>query len=182
MAVGNLFGAGIAKGVQGVMSPGASALSRAAAQGIDDSTVIRVSPQTTFVGPGAAPVQTSFTTTAVSPGQVTFTPPAMPVSLPAGLPAPRLGVLLDMGKQGKHIPGHNNFIIGKSPLTHPDPRALFDQFAGQGQPVGNVPRGKPGFKERVDFGQVIGEHNGQPTTKGIIHYAKDGAHIVPARP
>jgi len=59
---------------------------------------------------------------------------------------------------------------------------LLDDFAGKGQPVGNVPRGQPGFKERVDFGQVIGEINGQPTTKGIIHYSKDGAHLVPANP
>jgi len=91
-------------------------------------------------------------------------------------------VLLEAGKQGKHIPGHNNFIPGRSPLTHNSPQSLLDNFAGKGQPVGNVPRGSPGFKERVDFGQVIGEINGQPTTKGIIHYSKDGAHIVPANP
>jgi hypothetical protein len=91
-------------------------------------------------------------------------------------------VPLELGSQGKHIPGHNNYIPGRSPLTHNNPQGLLDDFAGKGQPVNNVPRGQPGFKERVDFGQVIGEVNGKPTTKGIIHYSKDGAHIVPANP
>jgi filamentous hemagglutinin len=45
----------------------------------------------------------------------------------------------------------------------------------------------PGSKERVDFGEVIGKYvdrsgNAVDTTKGIIHYAQDGIHIVPARP
>jgi hypothetical protein len=91
-------------------------------------------------------------------------------------------VALELGKQGKHIPGHNNYIPGRSPLTHKNPQGLLNDFAGKGQPVGSVPRGQPGFKERVNFGQVIGEINGQPTTNGIIHYSKDGAHIVPATP
>jgi hypothetical protein len=89
---------------------------------------------------------------------------------------------LDPTKQGKHVPGDPYYIPGRSPLTHPSPTQLIDQFAGKGQPVGGIPRGQPGFKERVDFGQVIGEYQGQPTTNGIIHYAKDGVHIVPARP
>jgi hypothetical protein len=92
-------------------------------------------------------------------------------------------------KQGKHISGHNNFQPGKSIFTHPNPQALVNKFAGKGQPVNNnVPRGQPGYKERVDFREVIGKYidpaTGQSvsTTKGIIHYAKDGVHIVPARP
>ena len=87
-----------------------------------------------------------------------------------------------MGQQGKHIPGHNNYIPGRSPSTHKDPQGLVNKFAGKGEPVGNIPRGQPGFKERVDFGEVIGEVGGKPTTKGIIHYSKDGVHIVPANP
>jgi hypothetical protein len=92
------------------------------------------------------------------------------------------------GKQGKHIPGHNNYIPGKSILSHPDPQSLINKFAGKGQSVNNVPKGQPGYKERVDFREVIGNFVDQktgksiPTTKGIIHYAKDGVHIVPARP
>jgi hypothetical protein len=42
---------------------------------------------------------------------------------------------------------------------------LLNEFTGKGQPVGSGLRGQPGFKERVDFGQVIGEVDGQPTTK-----------------
>jgi len=54
--------------------------------------------------------------------------------------------------------------------------------------VNNVPRGQPGFKERVDFGKVIGNYKDPntgksvPTTKGIIIYSKSGIHVVPSRP
>ena len=94
----------------------------------------------------------------------------------------RAAKTIHVGRQGKHIPGHNNYIPGRSPLTHRDPQGLLDQFGGKGQPIGRTPIGQPGSKERVDFGEVIGEINGQPTTRGIIHYSKDGAHIVPANP
>jgi hypothetical protein len=97
---------------------------------------------------------------------------------PAAVPR----VTLEAAKQGKHVTGHPNYIPGRSPLTHPDPQGLLDRFAGTGQPVGTIPKGEPGFKERVDFREVIGEYDGAPTTKGIIHYSKDGAHIVPAKP
>nr|WP_272493183.1 polymorphic toxin type 50 domain-containing protein [Sporosarcina cyprini] len=59
---------------------------------------------------------------------------------------------------------------------------LLDKFAGKGQ---LLPNGK---KERVDFGKPIGKYYDRDTgkyletTKGIIHYGKDGAHIVPSRP
>jgi hypothetical protein len=93
--------------------------------------------------------------------------------------------MLEAAKQGKHIPTHNNYIPGRSPFTHPDPQGLLNRFAGTGQAVAGV-AGQPGFRERVNFGQVIGqiEVNGvlTNTTKGIIHYSKAGAHIVPAHP
>jgi filamentous hemagglutinin len=98
------------------------------------------------------------------------------------------GPQVHMGKQGKHIPGHNNFILGRSELIHPNPQALVDNFAGKGTQAGNVARGMPGFKERINFGEVIGNYVdpvtglSTPTTNGIIHYATDGVHIVPARP
>lgn len=90
-----------------------------------------------------------------------------------------------MGKQGKHIQGHNNYIEGRS-ILRTDPERLTSR-AGTGAPVGRIPRGQPGFKERVDFGEVIGdfveEGVATPTTKGIITYAADGSiHIIPARP
>ena len=91
------------------------------------------------------------------------------------------------GKQGKHVAGHNNYTPGRSRLTA-DPNELA-KAAGTGAPVGKVARGAPGFKERVDFGRVIGDWVDEatgasyPTTKGIIIYARDGTiHIVPARP
>ncbi|MFD4434211.1 polymorphic toxin type 50 domain-containing protein, partial [Nocardia sp. NPDC058497] len=82
------------------------------------------------------------------------------------------------GKQGKHIEGHPNYIPGRSKLTE-DPNELA-QSAGTGDPVGRVPRGDAGFKERVDFGREIGQYadpqTGQltPPPKGIITYAGDG--------
>ena len=91
-------------------------------------------------------------------------------------------LLIESAKQGKHILGHRGYIPGRSPFTHGDPQALLDRFSGKGQPRGKVLRGLPGFKERVDFGEVIGEIDGQPTTNGIIHYSKKGAHIVPSNP
>lgn len=42
--------------------------------------------------------------------------------------------------------------------------------------------------ERVDFGKIIGYYvdpqtgKKHPTTMGIIHYSKNGAHIVPSKP
>jgi filamentous hemagglutinin len=84
------------------------------------------------------------------------------------------------GKQGKHIPGHNNFQNGKSELTHKDPQGLLDKHGGTGVRHGN--------KEVVDFKQEIGVHvdqqgNRSATTRGTIHYDNSGgAHIVPARP
>ena len=90
---------------------------------------------------------------------------------------------INEGKQGKHIPGHNNFQQGKSELTISIVEAgkLVEQYSGKGTPVGDN-------KERVDFGKIIGIYKDQstgesmPTSIGIIHYSKTGTHIVPARP
>jgi filamentous hemagglutinin len=98
------------------------------------------------------------------------------------------GPTIDAGKQGKHQPGHNNFIPGRSEITAPDPQQLVKDYAGTGQPANNVQKGQPGYRERVDFGSVIGNYvdpvtgEKSPTTNGIIHYSKDGVHIVPGRP
>jgi filamentous hemagglutinin len=95
---------------------------------------------------------------------------------------------IDTGKQGKHQPGHNNFIDGRSELIHPNPQRLVDDYAGSGQPVNNVTPGQPGYRERVNFGSIIGYYVDPSTNKristsnGIIHYGKDGVHIVPGRP
>ena len=96
-------------------------------------------------------------------------------------------VQLEIDKQTKHIPGSWNYEKerNRSVFTHSDPQKLLRQKAGKGQKIQGIV-GKPGYRERVDFGEVIGEFaNGTmtvPTTVGIIHYSKKGAHIVPAKP
>lgn len=96
---------------------------------------------------------------------------------------------LHIGKQVKHIPGHNNYqpSRNRSILSHSDPQGLLDQHAGAGQPQRGTP-GQLGYGNRVDFGQVVGFFVDQstgarsPTTVGVIHYSSTVAHIVPARP
>ncbi len=87
------------------------------------------------------------------------------------------------GRQGKHIPGHNNYIPGRSIFngTAKDAQALIDKYAGTGTKYGDN-------KELIDFHKIIGKYydltTGKyyDTTRGMIHYSKDGAHIVPQRP
>ncbi len=86
-------------------------------------------------------------------------------------------------KQGKHLVGHRNYKVGRSIFssTLEDAENLVKQYAGTGIAIGAE-------RERIDFGKIIGQYVDQetgqkyPTTIGIIHYAKDGCHIVPARP
>lgn len=92
---------------------------------------------------------------------------------------------LHVGAQGKHIPGHRNFDPDKvRSVFHGSlsrAQELIDRFAGTGTRLDNN-------RERVDFGELVGtwvSPDGTqrlPTTRGIIHYGKRGAHIVPARP
>lgn len=92
---------------------------------------------------------------------------------------------LNVGSQGKHIPGHNNYepdrgrSILKGGLAHA--QELIEEHAGSGTWHGAQ-------KETIDFGEVIGtwvSPDGSerlPTTRGTIHYGKKGAHIVPSKP
>ncbi|GIO91380.1 hypothetical protein J31TS3_26070 [Paenibacillus lactis] len=94
------------------------------------------------------------------------------------------------GAQEKHIPNTPNYkqeiANGKNKsIFYGDNKAaqeLLDEFAGKGQ---LLPKGN---KERVDFGKPIGKYYDSDTgeyletTRGIIHYGKDGAHIVPSEP
>ncbi len=90
---------------------------------------------------------------------------------------------INYGKQGKHIPGHNNFQPGKSELTISvsEANSLVNTYSGKGIILGDN-------KEKVDFGRIIGNYVDpftgikRPTTMGIIHYSKTGTHIVPSRP
>ncbi len=98
-------------------------------------------------------------------------------------------VKIEMDKQGKHIRGHKNYDVTrkKSVFTHQMPEELLKMHAGKGQKiVGSY--GEAGYKERIDFGEIIGmyveETTGMefPTTLGMIVYSKKGAHIIPLRP
>jgi filamentous hemagglutinin len=95
-------------------------------------------------------------------------------------------IKVNWGQQEKHFPGHPNFQLGRSTMTE-NPERLIER-AGSGTPVGSTARGIPGFKERVDFEEVIGmwvpREGGDPipTTIGMLHYGSRGIHIVPARP
>ncbi len=86
------------------------------------------------------------------------------------------------GKQGKHIPGHNNYQDGKSIITK-DPQELLDTFH-----FGNIKSSQVinEVKTRVDFGIPIGnfikDGISTPTTRGIIHNSNSGVHIVPSAP
>ena len=92
---------------------------------------------------------------------------------------------IDIGKQGKHIVGHNNYINGKSIITLPlqEIQNLVNQQAGKGVLImdsgGNWTK-----KELVELPYDIGKsHNLEGkaigTNKGIIHYSKNGVHVVP---
>lgn len=123
-----------------------------------------------------------------APGQ----PAATPDAGTGSSEEPRPRYTIHPGQQGKHIPGHNNHDPNgtRSDLS-PDvnPQGLIDRHAGRGETIGNRPAGEPGARERFDTGnEVIGifrDETGRsaPTTRGTIHYAKNGrVHIVPARP
>lgn len=100
---------------------------------------------------------------------------------------------LNIGSQNKHIRGNNGFVDTKSEISG-DPKTLLEELSGKGSQVSRIPRGHPGFRERVSTGRQIGifrdekapdgspEKNGIPTDTVIIHYSKNGAHLVPARP
>ncbi|PAE51380.1 transposase, partial [Bacillus licheniformis] len=94
------------------------------------------------------------------------------------------------GAQEKHIPGTPNY---KQEVANGRTKSIFygdnkkaqellDKYAGTGDML------KKGNKERVDFGQVIGKYYNtetrkyEETTRGMIHYGKNGAHIVPSQP
>lgn len=96
-------------------------------------------------------------------------------------------------RQNKHIPGIHNFQAGKGTILieKSEFEVLIKENAGKGYRVSG-PILEAGYKERVDFGKIIGEYalesKGKPTkyvptTKGIIHYDKNGnAHVIPSDP
>lgn len=97
---------------------------------------------------------------------------------------------INQGQQNKHVPVTNEYKIAseaglnKSVLTV-QPDSLLSKL-GTGQQVGNMSIGTPGSKERINYGKVIGNYIdpqtgvSTPTTNGIVHYGRNGVHIVPA--
>lgn len=96
---------------------------------------------------------------------------------------------VDLGKQGKHIPGHNNYATevanNRTPsILSGDSQKLLDEFHS-----GNVVAAQQidDVKFRVKFNEPIGtwiNAAGEEieTSVGIIHNSSSGAHIVPANP
>lgn len=93
------------------------------------------------------------------------------------------------GAQEKHIPETPNY---KQEVANGKKKSIFygdnkkaqellDKYAGKGEFLKNG-------REVIDFGQKIGKSYDMKTdkyietTRGTIHYSKDGAHIVPAKP
>jgi hypothetical protein len=97
---------------------------------------------------------------------------------------------LHMGQQEKHIPGANNFEVGKGELTisveHLE-KLVYSKL-GEGVPS-RFSFGTPGYKEIVEFDEIIGVHVDRSskarinTSVGEIHYNKNGGyHVVPVEP
>ena len=109
---------------------------------------------------------------------------AVPVANEISQVAEGISKVINAGKQGKHILGHNNYQVGRSILTE-DAQKLLDGFhsgnVNSVQVINDV-------KTRVDFGKTIGTYiNPQTnevvsTTRGIIINSKTGVHIIPSSP
>jgi filamentous hemagglutinin len=115
----------------------------------------------------------------VKPGQGDAVDGGVP-SAPNKIPVPDdLPTNINVGQQGKHIKGHNNYQDGRSYFNDGvDPAELLaGVHSGRYPVVGTGARGYP----VVDFGRPIGVdgRTGQSVTRGQIHYGKNGAHIVP---
>lgn len=102
-------------------------------------------------------------------------------------------ISMNWTKQNKHINGQANFEIGKGIVTlEPSEfELLVKKNAGKGERVRGG-WGEVDYRERVDFGKIIGEFalekEGKPiqyipTSKCILHYDKSGGvHAVPSNP
>ncbi len=92
---------------------------------------------------------------------------------------------IEIGKQGKHIVGHNNYQQGKSVLTITidEAQEFVNKYAGHGV-IRRTADGRWTHKEVIDTGRIIGycvTFSGEKidTTMAVIHYSKKGVHIVP---
>lgn len=91
-----------------------------------------------------------------------------------------------LGKQGKHILGHNNYIEGRSYLTISleEAQELLNKYAGTGYIKFNR-KGEWDGKEIIEvdknIGVIINNETGikTPTNRFKVHYSNKGTHIVP---
>ncbi|MCH3972104.1 MAG: polymorphic toxin type 50 domain-containing protein [Oscillospiraceae bacterium] len=96
--------------------------------------------------------------------------------------------VIDEGKQGKHILGHNNYQEGKSYLiiSMNEAQKLVDKFAGTGEILRDR-KGAWKHQESIQTDSIIGfvvdeiTREAVPTGDFKIHYGKSGTHIVPLR-
>ena len=95
---------------------------------------------------------------------------------------------IDIGKQGKHIVGHNNYIEGRSFITIPtqELQKLIKKYAGTGELVfdkNGVWKNQEVIKADKTIGVAVDnrmdEKNQTNTFK--LHYGNSGVHAVPKR-
>jgi len=95
---------------------------------------------------------------------------------------------IEIGKQGKHIKGHNNYIPGRSYLviSVEELQELINKHAGTGEIIRGR-KGKWNNKEVIEVNKDIGiyvdlETRAETKTNRLtIHYSKKGVHVVPAK-
>lgn len=95
---------------------------------------------------------------------------------------------IEYGKQGKHIKTHNNYMPGRSYLiiTESEAQELVNRYAGTGW-IQRDGKGNWTHKEIITsdktIGVVVNPVTGEETEtrKFVIHYSKNGVHIVPSR-
>lgn len=95
-------------------------------------------------------------------------------------------LIIEKGKQGKHILGDNNYIDGRSYLTitKQEAQELVNKYAGTGtfefDRNGNVKKKELIIADKT-IGVNIDNKTGEKsyTNRFYIHYSKKGTHIVP---
>ncbi|OCG41505.1 hypothetical protein A9G25_06210 [Gilliamella sp. Bif1-4] len=112
-------------------------------------------------------------------------------------PGANPNLTVNMNQQNKHIVGTNEHKTANASAPIPrstidsniDVQQLVNNHAGTGReiPTGRL-IGNPGSKEVASTNRIIGQYydvttkSFVPTKNFTIHYAKNGVHIVPARP
>lgn len=102
----------------------------------------------------------------------------------------RQPILVEDGKQGKHLVVHNNYKAGRSYFergtTVEQIQKAVDRYAGSGR-IEMRKNGKPGNKETVRIPELTGYAVDQNTKETSathifkIHYSDKGVHIVPKK-